>query len=64
MKKNELSVGIVGGGASGTLAAARLLQALPGGTVYLIERSDQVARGIAYGTDCDCHLLNVREITT
>jgi uncharacterized NAD(P)/FAD-binding protein YdhS len=33
---------------------------LPGGTVYLIEKSNQVARGIAYGTDRDCHLLNVR----
>jgi uncharacterized NAD(P)/FAD-binding protein YdhS len=52
---------IVGAGFSGTLVAAHLLRTAGRPlTVYLVDRSTrQFGRGIAYGTDMDCHLLNV-----
>ena len=56
----EMQFAVIGGGASGTLVAANLLQRLPGGHVTLIERTAHVGRGVAYGTPLDCHLLNVR----
>jgi 3,4-dihydroxy-2-butanone 4-phosphate synthase len=54
-------VAIVGGGASGTVAAAHLLReprehALE---VWLIDRDGQIGRGVAYGTTDPLHLLNV-----
>ena len=54
-------IAIVGAGFSGTLVAAHLLrQALQPLTIHLIERSPrQFARGVAYGTEAECHLLNV-----
>ena len=51
-------VAIIGAGASGTMLAIQLLRrtALD---VTLVERA-AFGRGVAYGTDCDAHLLNVR----
>ncbi len=54
------TVAIIGGGASGTLVAAQLLrQADRPLQVYLISREQPIGRGVAYGTDCLDHLLNV-----
>jgi len=51
---------IVGGGLSGALVAVHLLRlADPGTRIILIERRPPVGRGVAYGTDCFQHLLNV-----
>ena len=51
-------VAVVGGGYSGTIAAAELARA--GAEAVLIERSDRFAAGPAYGTREPAHLLNVR----
>jgi uncharacterized NAD(P)/FAD-binding protein YdhS len=52
---------IIGGGFSGTVTAAHLLtRGLgPGGRVIVINRSGLMARGVAYGTNSDQHVLNV-----
>ena len=52
-------VAIVGAGFSGTSLAVQLLRR-SGGPVTLIERSGRFGPGLAYGTGCDRHLLNVR----
>ena len=50
---------VVGGGASGVLAAAQLL--LHGAEqVTLLEPAAELGRGMAYSTPCRLHLLNVR----
>jgi uncharacterized NAD(P)/FAD-binding protein YdhS len=51
-------VAIIGGGYSGTLQAIALLR--QGARVTLIERGEQVGRGVAYSTPHADHLLNVR----
>jgi uncharacterized NAD(P)/FAD-binding protein YdhS len=51
-------VAIVGGGASGALAALHLVRAGVG-PVRLIERASAPGRGVAYSTDRPEHLLNV-----
>ena len=55
------SIAIIGGGFSGTAFAAQLLRSASSGDfrVYLIERSREIARGLAYSTDDPSHLLNV-----
>ncbi|MBG1267841.1 FAD/NAD(P)-binding protein [Nostoc sp. WHI] len=54
------TIAIVGGGFSGSLVATHLLKtASQPLTIKLIERSDQIGKGIAYSTDTNCHLLNV-----
>ena len=54
----ELPVAIVGGGFSGTLLAVNLIRR--GVRVILVERHpDQLAKGIAFGTQEPEHLLNV-----
>lgn len=53
-------IAIIGGGCAGTLVAARVLREACGPThVILIERSPPPGRGVAYGTECEEHLLNV-----
>ena len=53
-------VAVVGGGASGTLAAIQLLNAARTALeVVLIEREERAGAGVAYGTRDDAHLLNV-----
>lgn len=49
---------IIGGGFSGTMTAVHLAR-LGARGVTLLERRDAPARGVAYGTTHDCHLLNV-----
>ncbi|MEH2465431.1 FAD/NAD(P)-binding protein [Nostoc sp.] len=54
------TIAIAGGGFSGSLVATHLLKtASQPLTIKLIERSDQIGKGIAYSTDTNCHLLNV-----
>jgi uncharacterized NAD(P)/FAD-binding protein YdhS len=54
-------VAIVGGGFSGTALATRLLRCLPSGhSIVVVDRFGTPGRGVAYGTDCRFHLLNVR----
>jgi uncharacterized NAD(P)/FAD-binding protein YdhS len=54
------TIAIIGGGASGTLVAANLLRSATSPLrVVLIDRTPPVGRGVAYGTDCTEHLLNV-----
>jgi uncharacterized NAD(P)/FAD-binding protein YdhS len=54
------TIAIIGAGLSGTLVAANLLR-LAGAPlrVVLIERRATTGRGVAYGTSCPDHLLNV-----
>ena len=53
-----MRVAIVGGGYSGTIAAAELARA--GAETVLVERAHRFAAGAAYGTREGAHLLNVR----
>jgi uncharacterized NAD(P)/FAD-binding protein YdhS len=57
---SHFTVAIIGGGFAGATVAAQLLRQ-SGATVsvVLVERSARVGRGIAYGTACAQHLLNV-----
>jgi uncharacterized NAD(P)/FAD-binding protein YdhS len=58
---SEPVVAIIGGGFSGTMVAvhlARLAGSRPP-RVVLFEKGEHLARGLAYGTPCDQHLLNV-----
>jgi uncharacterized NAD(P)/FAD-binding protein YdhS len=58
---SQFTVAIIGGGFTGATLAAQLLHK-SGGTisVILIERNARLGRGVAYGTRCTEHLLNVR----
>lgn len=53
------TVAIVGGGFSGTMVAAHLLRRGLRGRVLLIERHGPFTGGVAYGTRCPAHTLNV-----
>jgi uncharacterized NAD(P)/FAD-binding protein YdhS len=53
------SVVIVGGGLSGTLCAIHILAARPDLHVRIVERSDRLGPGIAYGACSAAHFLNV-----
>jgi uncharacterized NAD(P)/FAD-binding protein YdhS len=58
--RHTFDVAIVGGGASGTLLAIQLLRrASPGWRVLLLDRAGDFARGIAYRTQDESHVLNV-----
>jgi uncharacterized NAD(P)/FAD-binding protein YdhS len=60
---NTASAGVVvvGAGFSGTIAAIQLRRRLPAGLdVYLVERSGEFARGVAFADSEVPHLLNVR----
>jgi uncharacterized NAD(P)/FAD-binding protein YdhS len=52
---------IIGGGFSGTLTAVHLLRRgfATRGRLVLVNRSGAMARGVAYGTTSDLHVLNV-----
>lgn len=55
-----LSIVVIGAGFTGTMTAVHLAQrARTPLRVTLIERSGRFARGVAYGTRQECHLLNV-----
>ncbi len=51
---------IIGGGASGVLAAVQILSHSPDARAHLFERSGTFGAGIAYATRNENHLLNVR----
>ncbi|MCW5892777.1 MAG: FAD/NAD(P)-binding protein [bacterium] len=53
------TVAIVGGGFSGTMVAAHLLRRGLRGRVLLVERHGPFSGGVAYGTRCRAHSLNV-----
>jgi uncharacterized NAD(P)/FAD-binding protein YdhS len=58
---SQSTVAIIGGGFSGSTLAAQLLRRSSGTvSVVLIERGARLGRGVAYGTQCVEHLLNVR----
>ncbi len=55
-----MTVAIIGGGFSGTMTAVQLMRkAKHPLKVILIERNERIAKGVAYGTLCPLHLLNV-----
>jgi uncharacterized NAD(P)/FAD-binding protein YdhS len=57
----QVSIAIIGGGFSGATLAAELLRTSgPSVSIILIERDCCTGRGVAYGTRCARHLLNVR----
>jgi uncharacterized NAD(P)/FAD-binding protein YdhS len=54
-------IAVIGAGYSGTLTALHLLEKRrDGDRVILFERRDTFGRGLAYSTEHDTHLLNVR----
>jgi uncharacterized NAD(P)/FAD-binding protein YdhS len=54
-------IAVIGAGFSGTIATLQLLRRLPEDQpILLCERSSDFARGVAYSTGEDQHLLNVR----
>jgi uncharacterized NAD(P)/FAD-binding protein YdhS len=55
------TIAIIGGGFSGTLAAVQLLRRRDRGDLHivLVNRSGLLARGVAYGTRTETHVLNV-----
>lgn len=56
-----LPIAVIGAGFSGTMAAIQLLDALPSDrTILLCERGGRFARGLAFGTKANRHLLNLR----
>jgi uncharacterized NAD(P)/FAD-binding protein YdhS len=63
MTKNTVNIAIVGGGFSGTLATIRLVKLLSesqnSAQIFLIEKTKKLAKGLAYDTQCELHLLNV-----
>ncbi|HTJ26744.1 MAG TPA: FAD/NAD(P)-binding protein [Candidatus Limnocylindria bacterium] len=54
----ETTVLVAGGGASGVLLAARLVQRSESVRVVLVDPHDELGRGMAYATACEAHLLN------
>lgn len=57
----RLPLAVIGAGFSGTITALNLLRTLePDQDVMLCERSGKFARGVAYATEQNDHLLNVR----
>lgn len=54
------TIAVVGAGFSGSLLAAQIARRSAKARVLLIERSGVFGRGLAYGTTCPAHLLNVR----
>jgi uncharacterized NAD(P)/FAD-binding protein YdhS len=56
-----VGIAIIGGGASGVIAAANVARELQGAAeITLIERRSELGRGLAYSTPEPDHLLNVR----
>jgi uncharacterized NAD(P)/FAD-binding protein YdhS len=56
----HFTLAIVGGGFAGAMVAAQVLRQSSGNaSVVLVERGARVGKGVAYGTPCLQHLLNV-----
>jgi len=60
LSTKEFDVAIVGAGASGALVAAQLRNVWPEARVALVGNAARPARGVAYDTPYQSHLLNVR----
>jgi uncharacterized NAD(P)/FAD-binding protein YdhS len=61
MPAGKRPIAVIGAGFSGTIAVLHLLQRLPADQpVLLCERAPEFARGVAYATGENAHLLNVR----
>src|SRR3954468_17997121 len=59
--REECRIAVVGAGFSGVMTAIHLLwRCRPGERVYLVEKSGQLGRGVAYATRHPRHLVNVR----
>lgn len=59
--RSQFTIAIIGGGFTGVAVAAQVLRKSGGAvSVVLIEKGAQIGRGVAYGTQCEEHLLNVR----
>lgn len=57
----QIPVAVIGGGFSGAIIAVQLSRILPEGRpIVIFERSEQIGSGLAYATDNEEHLLNVR----
>ncbi|MEJ0028572.1 MAG: FAD/NAD(P)-binding protein [Rhizomicrobium sp.] len=56
---SDLKIVIVGGGFSGTLFALKAHAALPRARIAIVEKSDRIGKGLAYGLCAPSHLLNV-----
>jgi uncharacterized NAD(P)/FAD-binding protein YdhS len=58
---SRFTVAIIGGGFTGATLAAQLLRRSGGRvSVVIIEKGARLGRGVAFGTHCGEHLLNVR----
>ena len=59
---SERKIALIGGGASAVLILVHLAQSPRCGklSVTIYDRDGNFARGVAYSTEQDCHLLNVR----
>jgi uncharacterized NAD(P)/FAD-binding protein YdhS len=55
----EPAIAVIGGGFAGSIFALKLSLAWPRARIFLIEKSDRLGLGLAYGACSDCHLLNV-----
>jgi uncharacterized NAD(P)/FAD-binding protein YdhS len=55
----QFSAVVVGGGFSGAMLAVQLLRRAPNLSVAVVDKGLVPGRGLAYGTQYDCHLLNV-----
>jgi uncharacterized NAD(P)/FAD-binding protein YdhS len=56
-----MRIAIIGGGATGALAAVHIARRIKGGAeITLVEPREAIGRGLAYSTDDPRHLLNVR----
>ena len=57
---SHFTLAIVGGGFAGAMVAAQMLRQSSGDAAFvLVERGARVGKGVAYGTPCLQHLLNV-----
>ena len=56
---DTVDVAIIGGGAAGTLTAVHLLRTGVPVRIAIVERADQLGRGVAYSTTNPRHLMNV-----
>ena len=59
MNTPRFNVLIIGGGFSGTILAVQLLYRAPTLKIAIVDKASLPCRGIAYGTNYKCHLLNL-----
>lgn len=59
MNTRTLDIVIVGGGFSGTMLAVQLALRAPSLSIAVVDKGGLPGRGLAYGTEYQCHVLNV-----